>query len=151
MGVALVHGPVTVYGVLLSALVAGDDARGYVQRAHQHHEGRGDVLAKALFAVKPELVGGVRAIQAGLQRVAVTAAAQSPQGVIDEGLGAASGEPGVGLHLPRQGQGARVQLGRQLHIGLHLRRAPLRAVGEAQVALGAVAQHAVDGAGGAPL
>jgi hypothetical protein len=48
-------------------------------RAHQHHEGRGDVFAEALLAVEPELVGGVLAVDARLQRVDVAAGAQPLQ------------------------------------------------------------------------
>jgi hypothetical protein len=59
VGVALAHDPVAVHRARVGALVAGDDARRHVQRAHHDHEGGGEVLAEAQLAVEPELVDGV--------------------------------------------------------------------------------------------
>ena len=140
MGVTLPHYPETVHSVALAALVTGDDTRRNVQRAHQDHEGRRDVFAKAFFAVEPEFVGGVVAKYPWIEGVAVTATAQTLK---------YSGEQRfrrlcitrVTLHLRGQFQCARIESRWQLQIFLQARRAVERAMAKSGVADRPVAQQ----------
>jgi hypothetical protein len=146
------HRPVAIDGVHLAALVAGDDARGQAHGAQQHHEGRGDVFAKTLLAVEPELVGAVRAKHARLQRVAVAARAQARERRLHQ----RRGRVGAGRHrrlraqLRRERERARVEARRQLGIGVERGVALQRAVAKLRIALGAIAQHAHHGPVRAP-
>ena len=82
--------------------------------AHQHHEGRGDVLAEAGLAVEPEFVRGVVAVDAGLQGVDVAAGAQPLQHRLHEAAGVpAPASCGIGAHLGGQRDRSRVRAGRQ--------------------------------------
>ena len=149
MGIALAHHPEVVNGVELSPLVAGDDARRNAQRAHQHHEGGGDVFTKPLLAIKPEFIGAVGAEHAGLQGVDVASGAQTVQHHADEGAG-------IGLrclpaHLSGQLPGARVETGGQGHVVLQAGDRPQRAVAKLRIALRRVAHEVIHRGTGQPL
>ena len=151
VGIAVAHGPVVVHAVAVAALVAGDDARRHAHAAHEHGKGRCNVLAKALLAVKPEVVGGVNAVHhAGLQCVGVAARFQLLQGCCDQSSGIHIGAQ-LGAQLFAQRFGARVAAGRQLQIAFEFRRGLQRAVAEVGIALRIHAQHIGNGAPAHPL
>jgi hypothetical protein len=155
MGIAVAHGPVIVHAVAVAALVAGHDARGHSHAAHEHGKGRGDVLAKALLAVKPEVIGGVDAVHhAGLQCVGVAAGFQALQGGGDQPvrirIGARLGAQ-FGLQMFAQSPCARVAAGRQLQIAFELWRELQRSMAEVEMALGIDTQHIGNRAPAQPL
>ncbi len=146
MGVRLPHGPVAVHAIHLAALVARHDACRNAGRAQQHCEGRRDVLAEARLLVEPEGIRRVLGVDARLQRVAVAARAQPLQRGLHEGRGAARGDGRLRQHLPGQGTRARIEPLGQFQVRTQPRRFFHRAVREARVTGGPVAQHLVDGA-----
>ncbi|MNV35211.1 hypothetical protein D3C71_1266520 [compost metagenome] len=151
MGIGVAHRPVAIHGVALAALVARDDACWHIHGAHQHHEGRGNVFAKAFLAVKPELVGGVLAIDAWIEGVVVAPCAQALQDGIHQNFRAGVRQCRVCPHLCRQLQGARIEAGRQLGVHAQLPHRLLGAVAELGVAHGLVAHHLGDGTCRHPL
>ena len=82
------------------------------------------MLAKALLAVKPEVVGGMHAVHhAGLQRVGVATGFQALQCGGNQRAGVGIGTQ-LGTQLLTQRLCARVAAGRQLQVALQLWRGP---------------------------
>ena len=98
------------------------------------------MLAKAFFAVEPELVGGVGAVYARLKRVAITPGAQTLEHDRHQ-FGRIAGITWVAAQFGRPCQGARVKARRQFQVVLQCCRAPLRAVAEIGVTPGPVTQQ----------
>ena len=109
------------------------------------------MFAKTLLAIEPELVGGVVAVDAGFQRVAVAAGAQPLQHVGDQRRCAGLGERRVGAHLRRQRHGARVAERRQGGVGQQCIGALQRSAFKTRVAFGPVTQQVADRAVHDPL
>ena len=116
MGVAVPHHPEAVHRVQLAALVAGDHTGRNVHGAHQDHKARGNVLAKPLLAVKPELVCAVLPAHAGAQGVGVAALAQAGQGGCHASRAVSLAQRRLAQQFSRQAEGAGVEAGRQAHI-----------------------------------
>jgi hypothetical protein len=74
--IRLPHRDEAVHRIEFTALVAGDHARGQAERAHQHDERRGEVLAVAAPGVEQELVDRMPSEPRRRQRVRVAAAAE---------------------------------------------------------------------------
>ena len=151
VGVALAHRPVAIDVVDLRALVAGDDARRNVHGSHQDDERRRDVFAKAFFAVKPEFVGRVRAVQAGFERVAVAAGAQPLKRKLHQLRRRGTHVFRVTQDVAGEGQRARVEAGRQRNKFAQGQRGLRRPIGEGRIAFDAVARQVGQWPGDQPL
>ncbi len=146
VGVALAHDPPSVHGRRIGALVAGDNARRHVQRAHQHDEGGGVVLAEAAAAVEPELVDGVVAVGTRVERVGVATGGDAFENLRRQHAGVGQGEPWVLPHLCGERQRARVAAWRQVDVVAQRDGARLEAVAGDQRGLRPHLHHPLGGA-----
>jgi hypothetical protein len=120
--VGLAHGDDAIDRVEIAALVAGDHARRHASRAHQEHEGRGEVLAESGLGREQEFIHRIGAEQRRLEGIEVAPLAQESERAGEHIVVAVR----AGAPLCGQRERLRVESGRQQQRAAQLARVLLQ-------------------------